>query len=64
MLTKANRKAARDRGICPCHSLTASTTLAKALNSSLRLLYKARARIEQTMGKLKRWLALRIRALT
>ena len=56
---KANRKAARDRGICPVIPHR-STTLAKP-KFFPRMLYKARARIEQTMGKLKRFKRIALR---
>ena len=50
---KANRQAARKRGICPVipyrsNSKDKPTFFPKAL-------YKTRARIEQTIGKLKRF---------
>ena len=56
---KTNRKAARDKGICPVIPHRA-TTLAKP-KFFPRLLYKARARIEQAMGKLKRFKRVALR---
>ncbi len=57
--SKANRQAARDRGICPVIPYR-STTLAKP-KFFPKTLYKARARIEQTMGKLKRFKRIALR---
>ena len=56
---KANRKAARDRGICPVIPYR-STTRDKP-KFFPRKLYRGRARIEQTMGKLKRFKRVALR---
>jgi hypothetical protein len=49
---KANRAAARDRGICPVIPFKASAKNRPAFFPNA--LYRARARIEQLVGKLKR----------
>jgi transposase len=49
----ANREAARDRGICPVIPYRSKTKKQPAFFA--KTLYKARARIEQAIGKLKRF---------
>ena len=56
---KANRKAARDRGICPV--IPHRSTTRDKPKFFPRKLYKGRARIEQTMGKLKRFKRVALR---
>jgi transposase len=57
--SKANRAACRDRGILPVIPHRAN---AKDRPSFFpKLLYRARARIEQTMGKLKRFKRVALR---
>jgi transposase len=56
---KANRAIARRRGICPVIPHR-STTVAKP-KFFARLLYKARARIEQAVGKIKRFKRIALR---
>jgi transposase len=57
--TKGNRQAARSRGICPAipHKITARNRPAFFPN----ILYKGRARIEQSVGKLKRFKRIALR---
>lgn len=57
--SKANRKAARDRGIIPVipHKANARTKP----RFFPKTLYKARARIEQAVGKLKRFKRIALR---
>ncbi len=51
--SKSNREAARQRGICPAIPYRSNT---KDMPTFFpKALYKARARIEQTVGKLKRF---------
>jgi transposase len=50
--SKSNREAARQRGICPAIPYRSNTTDMPACFP--KALYKARARIEQAVGKLKR----------
>ncbi|MBB4038711.1 transposase [Microvirga flocculans] len=50
---KANRQAARSRGICP--TIPYRTTTKEKPKFFPKALYRARARIEQTIGKLKRF---------
>jgi transposase len=56
---KANRQAARDRGICPVIPYRSNTKHKPAFFP--KALYKTRARIEQTMGKLKRFKRIALR---
>jgi transposase len=57
--TKGNRLAARSRGICPAipHKITARHRPA----FFPKILYKGRARIEQSVGKLKRFKRIALR---
>ena len=55
----SNRQAARARGICPVIPYR-STTRSKP-GFFPKVLYKGRARIEQTMGKLKRFKRIALR---
>jgi transposase len=57
--SKANRKGARRRGICPVIPYR-SNALAKP-KFFPKALYKARARIEQTFGKIKRFKRIALR---
>ena len=50
---KVNRQAARERGICPVIPYRSNTKDKPAFFP--KALYKTRARIEQTIGKLKRF---------
>lgn len=67
--SKANRKAARRRGICPVIPYRSNATAKpKFFPSTLypstlypSTLYKGRARIEQTIGKLKRFKRIALR---
>ncbi len=56
---KSNRQAAHDRGVCPVIPYR-SNTRDKPKNFP-KTLYKGRARIEQTMGKLKRFKRIALR---
>jgi transposase len=56
---KANRQAARKRGICPAIPHRANITDRPAFFP--RLLYKCRARIEQSVGKIKRFKRIALR---
>jgi transposase len=57
--SKANRKASRQRGICPV--IPYRQNVAVRPKFFPRTLYKARARIEQTIGKLKRFKRIALR---
>jgi transposase len=57
--SKANREAARSRGICP---VIPTKTNAKHRTAFFpKALYRARARIEQCVGKLKRFKRIALR---
>ncbi len=56
---KANREAARRRGICPAIPYRSNATNKPAFFP--KLLYKGRARIEQAVGKLKRFKRVALR---
>ena len=56
---KANRDAARQRGICPVIPYRANAADRPAFFP--KALYRARARIEQTIGKLKRFKRIALR---
>ena len=56
---KANRQAARARGVCPIIPYRANVRDKPAFFP--KTLYKGRARIEQTMGKLKRFKRIALR---
>jgi len=56
---KANRQAARGRGICPVIPYRSNTKEKPAFFPTT--LYKTRARIEQTVGKLKRFKRIALR---
>jgi transposase len=56
---KANREAARRRGICPVIPFRANATDRPAFFP--RALYRGRARIEQTIGRLKRFKRIALR---
>jgi transposase len=56
---KANRQAARERGICPIIPYRSNIKAKPAFFP--KTLYKTRARIEQTMGKLKRFKRIALR---
>jgi len=56
---KANRQAARARGICP--AIPYRTTTKEKPTFFPKALYRGRARIEQTMGKLKRFKRIALR---
>jgi transposase len=56
---KANRQAARSRGICP--AIPYRTTTKEKPKFFPKALYRGRARIEQTMGKLKRFKRVALR---
>jgi transposase len=56
---KANRQAARSRGICP--AIPYRTTIKEKPKFFPKALYRGRARIEQTMGKLKRFKRVALR---
>jgi transposase len=56
---KANRQAARARGICP--AIPYRTTTKEKPKFFPKALYRGRARIEQTMGKLKRFKRVALR---
>ena len=56
---KANREAARQRGICPLIPHRSNAADRPAFFP--KILYKARARIEQAVGKLKRFKRIALR---
>jgi transposase len=56
---KANREAARQRGICPAIPHRANATDRPGFFP--KALYRGRARIEQTIGKLKRFKRVALR---
>ena len=56
---KANRQAARSRGICP--AIPYRKTIKDKPTFFPKALYRGRARIEQTMGKLKRFKRVALR---
>lgn len=56
---KANRRAARQRGICPAIPYRSNAAARPAFFP--KVLYKGRARIEQTVGKLKRFKRVALR---
>jgi transposase len=56
---KTNREAARNRGICPVIPYRLNTIDKPKFFA--KVLYKARARIEQTMGKIKRFKRIALR---
>ena len=56
---KANRQAARRRGICP--AIPYRENAAAKPNFFPRILYKGRARIEQGVGKIKRFKRIALR---
>jgi transposase len=57
--SKSNREAARQRGICPAIPYRSNTKDMPAFFP--KALYKARARIEQAVGKLKRFKRIALR---
>ena len=57
--SKANRDAARKRGVCPVIPYRLNATDRPRFFA--RILYKARARIEQAVGKLKRFKRVALR---
>jgi transposase len=57
--SKANRKASRQRRICPV--IPYRKNVAAQPKYFPRALYRARARIEQTIGKLKRFKRIALR---
>jgi transposase len=57
--SKANRAAARKRGVCPVIPYKSNATDRPAFFA--KILYKARARIEQAVGKLKRFKRVALR---
>jgi transposase len=57
--SKSNREAARQRGICPAIPYRSNTKDVPAFFP--KALYKARARIEQAVGKLKRFKRIALR---
>ena len=57
--SKSNREAARQRGICPAIPYRSNTKDIPAFFP--KVLYKARARIEQAVGKLKRFKRIALR---
>jgi transposase len=57
--SRANRQAARRRGICPV--IPYRSNIAAKPKFFPRALYKGRARIEQTIGKLKRFKRIALR---
>jgi transposase len=57
--SKANRDGARRRGICPVIPYKSNATNRPAFFP--KILYKARARIEQAVGKLKRFKRIALR---
>ena len=56
---KANREAARQRGICPAIPYRSNTAAKPSYFP--KLLYKGRARIEQAVGKIKRFKRIALR---
>ena len=56
---KSNRQAARARGVCPVIPYRSNTKDKPAFFP--KALYKGRARIEQTMGKIKRFKRVALR---
>jgi Transposase DDE domain len=58
--SKSNRVAARQRGICPAIPYRSNTKDMPAFFP--KTLYKARARIEQAVGKLKRFKRIALRS--
>ncbi len=56
---KANREAARDRGICPVIPYRSNAKERPAFFP--KALYRGRARIEQAIGKLKRFKRIALR---
>ena len=56
---KANRQAARERGICPVIRHRSNTKDKPAFFP--KILYKTRSRIEQAVGKLKRFKRVALR---
>ena len=56
---RANRQAARSRGICP--AIPYRTTTKGKPTFFPKALYRGRARIEQTIGKLKRFKRVALR---
>ncbi len=56
---RANRQTARSRGICP--AIPYRTTTKDKPKFFPKALYRGRARIEQTMGKLKRFKRIALR---
>jgi transposase len=59
---KANREAARERGICPVIPHRSNAADRPAFFP--KALYRGRARIEQTIGKLKRFKRIALRCET
>ena len=57
--SKANRDACRKRGVCPVIPYKSNATDRPAFFA--KILYKARARIEQAVGKLKRFKRIALR---
>jgi transposase len=57
--SKSNRQAARQRGICPAIPYRSNTKDVPAFFP--KILYKGRARIEQSVGKLKRFKRIALR---
>ena len=57
--SKSNRDAARQRGICPAIPYRSNTKDVPAFFP--KTLYKARARVEQAVGKLKRFKRIALR---
>jgi transposase len=57
--SKSNREAARQRGICPAIAYRSNTKDMPAFFP--KILYKGRARIEQAVGKLKRFKRIALR---
>jgi transposase len=57
--SKSNREAARQRGICPAIPYRSTTKDIPAFFP--KVLYKGRARIEQAVGKLKRFKRIALR---
>ena len=58
-ISKSNRDAARQRGICPAIPYRSNTKDVPAFFP--KTLYKARARVEQAVGKLKRFKRIALR---
>jgi transposase len=57
--SKSNRQAARQRGMCPATPYRSNTKDVSAFFPNI--LYKGRARIEQSVGKLKRFKRIALR---